>query len=99
MKIAILGAGNAGCAVAADLSSRNHEVTLIKTSHAVHDENFNYLVENNGKISIHELGEVKTSNIHCVTRDLSLLSQAEVVIIYIQTNYHEELIKKITFYF
>jgi len=98
MKIAILGAGNAGCAVAADLSSRNHEVTLIKTSHAVHDENFNYLVENNGKISIHELGEVKTSNIHCVTRDLSLLSQAEVVIIYIQTNYHEELIKKITPY-
>ena len=31
MKIAILGAGNAGCAVAADLTLKGHEVTLIKT--------------------------------------------------------------------
>lgn len=98
MKIAILGAGNAGCAVAGDLSYRNHQVTLIKTSHAMHDENFNYLLENNGKISLYESGEVKTSNIYCVTRDLSKLSEAEIVIIYIQTNYHEELIKKITPY-
>ena len=98
MKIAILGAGNAGCAVAGDLSYRNHEVTLIKTSNAMHDENFNYLVENNGEISLHEAGEIKTSNIYRVTRDLSLLSQAEVVIIYIQTNYHEELIERITPY-
>lgn len=98
MKIAILGAGNAGCAVAGDLSYRNHEVTLIKTSNAMHDENFNHLVENNGKISLHESGEVITSNIYRVTRDLSLLSEAEVVIIYIQTNYHEELIQKISPY-
>lgn len=98
MKIAILGAGNAGCAVAGDLSYRNHQVTLIKTSNAMHDENFNYLLENNGKISLHESGEVKTSNIYNVTRDLSQLSQAEIVIIYIQTNYHEELIKKIAPY-
>ncbi len=98
MKIAILGAGNAGCAVAGDLSYRNHEVTLIKTSNAMHDENFNYLAQNNGKISLHESGEVKTSNIYRVTRDLSLLSEAEVVIIYIQTNYHEELIQKISPY-
>ena len=43
MKIAILGAGNGGCAVAADLSLREHEVTLIKTSNAMHNENFNIL--------------------------------------------------------
>ena len=41
MKIAVLGAGNSGCALAADYAFRGHEVTLIKTSHALHDENFN----------------------------------------------------------
>lgn len=30
MKISVLGAGNAGCAVAADLTLKGHEVTLIK---------------------------------------------------------------------
>lgn len=98
MKIAILGAGNAGCAVAGDLSYRGHEVTLIKTSHSMHDNNFNYLIENDGKITLNEFGEMKTSNIHCVTRDISLLSEAEIVIIYIQTNYHETLIERISPY-
>lgn len=98
MKISILGAGNAGCAVAADLTLKGHEVTLIKTSHAMHDENFNYLVENNGKMTLNEFGEIKTANISKVTRDLSELNEAEVVIIYIQTNFHEQLIERIVPY-
>ncbi|NMA65278.1 MAG: NAD/NADP octopine/nopaline dehydrogenase, partial [Clostridiaceae bacterium] len=48
MKISILGAGNGGTAVAAELSLKGHKVTLIKTSNAMHDENFNYLLENGG---------------------------------------------------
>ena len=44
MKIALLGAGNAGSAVAGDLTLKGHEVTLIKTSHALHDDNFDYLI-------------------------------------------------------
>ena len=40
MNISVLGAGNGGTAVAADLSLRGHDVTLIKTSHALHDQNF-----------------------------------------------------------
>ena len=39
MNIAILGAGNSGCALAADYAARGHEVTLIKTSHSLHDDN------------------------------------------------------------
>lgn len=98
MKIAILGAGNAGCAVAADLTIKGHEVTLIKTSHALHDDNFDYLVQNKGSMTLDEFGKVTTANISCVTRDISCVSGKDVVIIYIQTNFHEELIKKISEY-
>ena len=99
MEIAMVGAGNAGCAVAADLTLKGHEVTLIKTSHAMHDDNFNYLLENNGKMTLNEFGDIKTANIAHVTRDLSQIRGKEVVIIYIQTNFHEQLIEKLAPYF
>lgn len=95
MEIAILGAGNAGCAVAADLSIRGHKVTLIKTSNAMHNQNFKYLIENNGEIKIVENGKTKVSFINRITRDLSAIAEANIVIIYIQTNYHEDLVKRI----
>lgn len=99
MKIAMVGAGNAGCAVAADLTMKGHELTLIKTSHAMHDDNFNYLLENNGKMTLNEFGEIKTANIAKVTRDVSQIRGNEVVIIYIQTNFHEQLIQRLAPYF
>ena len=95
MEIAILGAGNAGCAVAADLTLKGHQVTLIKTSHAMHDDNYDYMVENGGEMTLHEFGEHKTAYIHKVTRDIEELKKAEIVIIYIQTKYHETLIERI----
>lgn len=95
MKIAMVGAGNAGCAVSADLTLKGHEVTLIKTSHAMHDDNFDFLQKNQGKMTLNEFGDVKTAYIHKVTRDIELVKDAEVVIIYIQTNFHEQLIERI----
>jgi opine dehydrogenase len=95
MNISILGAGNGGTAVAAELSLRGHEVTLIKTSNAMHDQNFTFLLEHGGQINLIENGKTVTARIKHVTRDLSHLSKSEVVIIYIQTNYHEDLIKRI----
>lgn len=98
MKIAILGAGNAGCAVAADLTIKGHEVTLIKTSNAMHNDNFDYLLENDGKISLHEGDDIKETKIKEVTRDISKIRGKELIIVYIQTNYHEELIKRMSEY-
>lgn len=95
MNISVLGAGNGGCAVAADMSLKGHEVTLIKTSNSIHNENFKYLMENNGKISLIEDGIKKETSIKKVTTDLSLISDSEVIIIYIQSRYHEDLIKRI----
>lgn len=95
MHISILGAGHAGTTIAADLSLRGYEVTLIKTSHAMHDENFNYLLENSGRVCLMEKGKTRLANIEHITRDLSCLSESEIVIVYIQSNYHETLIKRI----
>lgn len=95
MIITILGAGNGGTAVAAELSARGHDVTLIKTSNSMHDQNFQYLLENDGIVKLIENGDAKTAQIKHLTRELSPLSDSEIVIIYIQTNYHEDLIKRI----
>lgn len=95
MNVSVLGAGNGGTAIAAELSLRGHEVTLIKTSHAMHDQNFTFLLEHGGAVNLIEKGKTVTARIKHITRDLSHLSESEVVIIYIQTNYHKELIKRI----
>lgn len=95
MRIAILGAGNAGCAVAADLTIKGHEVTLIKTSHAMHDDNFDYMRSHNGEFTLDEFGAVSTTHVHRVTREIAELAGSKVVIIFIQTNFHEKLIERI----
>ena len=110
MKIAVVGAGNGGCAVAADMAYRGLHVTLVKTSNAMHDDNFEFLKKHNGKMTLLDFGEngsmnpqdlevvKKEGHIANVTRDLAVLSEMDVILIYIQTNYHEELIKKIAPY-
>lgn len=98
MKIAMVGAGNAGCAVAADLTLKGHEVTLIKTSRAMHEDNFDFLLSNDGKMTLNEFGEIKSANIAHLTRDIALVRGCEIVIIYIQTNYHEQVIQRLVPY-
>ncbi|MEI3160627.1 MAG: NAD-binding protein [Oscillospiraceae bacterium] len=62
MNIAILGAGNSGCALAADYAARGHEVTLIKTSHSLHDDNFAHLCAAGGRMRIHDFGKRPTAS-------------------------------------
>lgn len=95
MKIVVLGAGNGGCTVAADLSLKGHDVTLVKTSDAMHNDNFEYLLNNDGKITILEDGQYRQARINQVTKDFSEITGADIVIVYIQTNYHEDLIRRI----
>ena len=46
MKIAVLGAGNAGTALAADMALRGLDVTLVKTSRAGNEAHFAFLRDN-----------------------------------------------------
>lgn len=95
MKIAVLGAGNVGCAIAADLSLKGHNVALIKTSHSMHDDNFEHIAKS-GKFTLNEFGTEKTAEIHSTSRNLADISGADIIIITTQTTYHEQLIKKIS---
>ena len=99
MKIAVIGAGNMGCAVSADLTIKGHEITLIKTSKSMHVENFEYLKANNGHIEMLESNITTSTNIKCVTDDISKITDSEIIYISIMTNYHEVLIKKLLPYF
>lgn len=94
MKIAVLGAGNGGSAVSADLSLGGHEVTLIKTSTGLHDQHFDHLQKTGGEIALLENGLQRNTRIAHVTRDLSALEKSQVVIVYIRTDYHQALIQR-----
>ena len=95
MKVAVLGAGNCGSAVACDLSHRGHSVTLIKTSDTAHREHFQYLLRHGGQIAMDEFGEVKRTRIGCVTAELSAAAACDVILIQVQSGCHEDLIRRL----
>ncbi len=93
MKIAIIGAGNAGCAHACMLQERGHTVNLIKTSNALHDENFNRVIENGG---IYYSGvssdEKKFAPLNQITRDLEEgLKDVDVLMVMTQSLQHQDI--------
>lgn len=98
MEIAILGSGNVGCATAADLTLKGHKVTLIKTSNKLHNANYQYIKDNDNHIILWEGNQKRETRIFDVTRDLKKIKKKDVIMIYIQTNYHEMLIKEMSQY-
>lgn len=97
MNIAVIGCGNAGSTVGADLSLKGHSVTLLKTSNALHNEHFDY-IKSKGEITISENNTVSTAEVTVTTNIQKAISGKELIILFIQTNYHEQLIKKISNY-
>lgn len=94
MKIAILGAGNTGCALATDYAVRGHEVTLIKTSNALHDDNFRYLEEHSGRMVLNEFGQEKVGYIAHLSRELENIKGQDIVVLCTQTGYHLDVLKR-----
>lgn len=98
MDILIIGAGNGGTTVAADLTIKGNRVTLLKTSRSIHNENYEYIKSHNNEI-VFEDGEEKTKcRVHMLTENFeeAFSFSYDLIIIYIQTSYHEALIKKIS---
>lgn len=98
MRITIVGTGNAGCTIGADLSRKGHQVTLLKTSNKLHNENFEAIAKTK-QITVEDGGCVYTADLHDVTTDYArAMAGAELVIIYVQTNYHKNVIEKLAPY-
>lgn len=99
MKVTVVGAGNSGCAHAAMLVENGHEVTLVKTSHSMHDESF-AAISDTGRITCIDSTrgdlrfEAKLAN---VTRDIKQgLEAADVVLILTQSLQHRTLAPRIS---
>ena len=100
MKITIIGAGNGGSAMAADLSVKGHSVTLFKSSVKGNNEHFDKLIKENGEILLKDLDGDKKTKIHKVTSsiDEAFSEDPKVIVLFIKTNYHEDIIKRISPY-
>jgi opine dehydrogenase len=93
--IAVIGCGNVGVAIAADLSISGKEVTIIKTS-SVNDETFLKIKENDNKVILKENGRYIRTQIHKLTKDLEEIKNCGVIFVTVQSLYHEQLVKEIS---
>ncbi|EFU74883.1 NAD/NADP octopine/nopaline dehydrogenase family protein [Enterococcus italicus] len=95
MNITVIGCGNGGTAIAADLSLKGHTVKMLKTSDS-YNPHYMYLKENK-KITLVRNGEEQLADINEVTTDYAkvLTEDTELIIIFVQTNYHKNVIENI----
>ena len=100
MNITIAGTGNGGTALGADLSLKGHDVTLLKTSRTLQNKHFTRLLHNNGRVLFKDSEGIRIAHIHKVTTSFSeaFSEEPQLIILFIQTNYHEEVIKRISPY-
>lgn len=99
MKITIIGCGNAGCTHAAILSEQGNEVRLLKTSHSMHDENFEAMCSKGG-VDIENIDGISHfQHIDCITRDFEkALCDTEIIFVMLQSMYHQSISQKIAQY-
>lgn len=95
MNVLIVGAGNAGCAHAAILAKDGHRVALLKTSHSLHDSNFEVLRERKviAMVSNPEGGQQSSHALAVVTRDVSeaFSVKPDLIMVTTQSTQHQSI--------
>ncbi len=98
LKVTVIGTGNVGCTLAADLVRKGHSVCLLKTSHSLHEANYDHL-KRTRVIEVNDpyLGQYQSKINMVFEFDYeNAIRFADVIIITTQTNYHEDVIIKIS---
>lgn len=102
MKVTIIGTGNSACAQAAKLSERGHDVTMIKTSRALHEDNYEMLVEQGGIFYYNDYINDTSRHfapIRLFTRDLEQgIRGADVILVLTQSLQHPVMASKMAPY-
>lgn len=100
MNITVIGTGNVGCTLAADLIRKGNQVSLLKTSSTLHNDNFDSLAKSHFFcVRDSYLGDYSVTMSNLFNNDYgAALQGAEVIIVTVQTNYHEPVIKKMSPY-
>lgn len=89
--VTVVGAGNGGCTIAADLSLKGHEVRLLKGPTAMYKENFE-LIKKQGGIYISRGSKTEFASVDLITTDFEqAMDRAEIVCVVPQTVAHESL--------
>lgn len=93
-RVLVIGTGNVGTALAADLSIKGNNVAMLKTSDNI-DNNYDEILKSK-KIKLIDKTE-KIANVELVTNNVkeAFDFMPEIVIIAVQTTYHEEIIRRI----
>lgn len=96
MKVLIVGAGNAGCAHAAVLARDGHQVALLKSSRAIHEDNFDQL-QAHRTLTVIECGTRRLVDLAVVTRDAgeAFAHAPDLVMVTTQTSYHPQMARLI----
>lgn len=96
MRVLMVGAGNAGCAHAAVLARDGHSVALLKTSRAMHDENF-ALLQAGRALTVIERGERRIADLAMATRDVgeAFALAPDLVMVTTQTSCHPAIARLI----
>ena len=78
MKVSVIGCGNVGVAIAADLAICGHDVSIVKTTQT-NESVFEKIRSNGNRILLKENGKYTKAIVSKLTHDLSEISSADVI--------------------